>query len=60
MVLNQAAAAFDEGVNPQRKYQVMPAKGPSLRILSLSLSLSFSFLGKGPFLSDCLIYFCHN
>jgi hypothetical protein len=24
------------------------------------LSLFFSFLGKGPFLSDCLIYFCHN
>uniref|UniRef100_A0A3N7EHF2 Uncharacterized protein n=1 Tax=Populus trichocarpa TaxID=3694 RepID=A0A3N7EHF2_POPTR len=56
MVLNQAAAAFDEGVNPQRKYQVMPAKGPSLCIFSLF----FSFLGKGPFLSDCLIYFCHN
>ncbi|KAJ6903095.1 hypothetical protein NC651_020562 [Populus alba x Populus x berolinensis] len=35
----------------------MPAKGPSLCIFSLSLSLLF--LGKGPFLSDCLIYFCH-
>jgi hypothetical protein len=41
MVLNQAAAAFDEGVNPQRKYQVMPAKGPSLCIFSLSLFRSW-------------------
>ncbi|KAJ6945912.1 hypothetical protein NC651_000858 [Populus alba x Populus x berolinensis] len=30
----------------------MPAKGPSLCIFSLSLFRS------GPFLSDCLIYFC--